>query len=101
MTQQRKLPVAQSSMTAERLQSIGAAFLISLEQLKQLLPSPLLERVNMLGRDGKESMTAITDTLTQWFDTLPPKEKAKFWTLTLDFFMLPTPHGTPSRGSNF
>jgi hypothetical protein len=59
------------------------------------------ERLSTLGKDGKGSMTELTDTLMQWYDTLPTKEKVKFWTLTLDFFTLDTPLGTPSRGLSF
>jgi len=55
----------------------------------------------MLGKDGSEFQTDTIDTLTQWYDTLSTKEKEKFWTLIVDFFMLHTPHGTPSRASNY
>jgi hypothetical protein len=88
-------------MTAEKLQYLGAQFLTSLGQFQQLLPSALSEQVNMLGKDGSPSLTDTIDTLMQWYDTLSTKEKVKWWTLNLDFFMLHTPHGTPSRGSNF
>jgi hypothetical protein len=36
----------------------------------------------------------------QWYDTLSEREKAKCWTLIVDFFMLLTPLGEPSHGSN-
>jgi hypothetical protein len=84
-------------MTAERLQCIGAHFLISREQLSSLLPFQPSERLSTLGEDGKGSMTGLTDTLMQWYDTLPETDKAKFWTLTLDFFTLDTSLGEPSR----
>lgn len=87
-------------MTQERLQSIVESWLTSRTQWLALLPSPLLEQVNTLGTDGSMSQMELVATLMDWYDTLPKKEREKFWTLSLDFVMLATSHGTPSRVSN-
>lgn len=87
-------------MTEERLKSIVESLLTSRTQWLALLPSPLLEQVNTLGTDGSMSQTDLVGTLMQWYDTLPKREQEKFWTLSLDFVMLATSHGTPSRVSN-
>jgi hypothetical protein len=100
MTRRRKSQVATSNMTEERLQFIGGQFLTSLAQLAQLPKSPLSVLVNTHGMDGVELTTDLTDTLMQWYDTLDTKQRVKFWTLIVDFYMLPTPHGMPSRVSN-
>src|SRR3546814_3054797 len=88
-----------SSMTAVNHQYIAEQFLTSLVQFQQLLPAQLSEQVSILGKDGSPSMTDLIDTLMRWYDTSPTKDKEKMWTLILDFFMLPTVHGIPSRGS--
>lgn len=100
MTRQTRSKVGRSSMMAESLQSIGAAFLISREQSRSLLPSQISEQVSTLGGDGSLSTTDIIATLTRWYDTLPTREREKFWTLILDYYMLGTPLGTPSRDLN-
>jgi hypothetical protein len=43
---------------------------------------------------------ATIDTLMHWYDTLPLKQKVKFWTLSLDFITISTQFGTPSREPN-
>ena len=73
-------------------------FLTSLGQLAQLPRVRFPELLSTSGTDGVQSMTGLTDTLTQWYDTLATKEKEKFWILIVDFFMLPTRLGTHSRG---
>jgi hypothetical protein len=87
-------------MTPERLQSIGASFLISLAQFEKLPQFPLSVLPSTHGKDGKEWATESIATLMQWYDTLSEKEKVKCWTLIVDFFMLPTPLGEPSHVSN-
>lgn len=51
----------------------------------------------MPGEAGNESPTVLIDTLMRWYDTSSERDKAKLWTLILDFFMLDTSHGMPSR----
>lgn len=101
MTRRTRLQVVPSNMMEEKLQSFVDSLTTSQEQWKGLLPSQLSEQVSMLGKGGRVSVMDTIDTLTQWYDTLSKKEKETFWILTLDFSMLLTPLGTPSRDSNF
>lgn len=87
-------------MTEERLRSIVESWLTSRTQWLALLPSPLLEQVNTLGTDGSTSLMDLVDILMQWYDTLPKRDQERFWILSLDFVMLATSLGTPSRVSN-
>ena len=97
MIRPKRWKKAQSNTTEAKLQCLEAQLAISQEQLKRLLPSQALALLSMLGTDGKVSMTDLTGTLMQWYDTLSPSQKARWWTLIVDFFTLHTPHGTPSR----
>lgn len=83
--------------TEENLLCIVESYLTSRAQSLALLPSPILEQLNTLGKDGSTSPTALIDTLMQWYDTCSSKERTKFWTMSLDLLMLPTLLGTPSR----
>jgi len=96
----RKAHLAQLNMTQEKLLSSVEQLLTSQGQFKQWLPSALSEQLSTLGRGGDTSPMALIDTLMQWYDTCSPKQKAKTWTLILDFCMLLTPAGMPSRNSN-
>lgn len=87
-------------MTLESLRSLKEQLLTSQEQFQELLPSQLSEHLNTLGTGGETSVMESIDTLMQWYDTLSTKQKVKFWTLNLDFLMLGTPLGTPSRELN-
>jgi hypothetical protein len=87
-------------MTQEKLQFLGASFLTSLGQLQQLPRFPDSVQTSTLGTDGKEWAMESIATLMQWYDICSEKEKEKFWTLIVDFFMLPTPLGAPSRALN-
>jgi hypothetical protein len=93
----RKAHLAQLNMTQEKLLSSVEQLLTSQGQFKQLLPSPLSEQLSTLGKGGDTSPTALIDTLMQWYGTLSPKQQVKVWTAIVDFCMLLTPHGTPSR----
>jgi hypothetical protein len=84
-------------MTPESLLSLKAQLLTSQMQLKELLPSVASEQLSTLGTGGVTSMMELIDTLMQWYDTLSPKQREKFWTLSLDFLMLGIAPGTPSR----
>ena len=94
MTRLKVSRQGQSNMTEERLRSIGADLVISREQFLQCLPSAVSEQVNMLGTDGKVSVTDTIGTLMHWYDTLDTKQKERLWILILDFSMLPMPRGT-------
>src|ERR1700761_1823290 len=89
--------LGQSNMTPEKLLSLREALVTSQSQLREWLPSQVLAQLNTLGTDGGTSLTGLIDTLMQWYDTLPPKQKEKFWTLSLDFLTLGTWLGAPSR----
>lgn len=84
-------------MTKESRRSLGECLYNSQEQWKSLLPSQLSAQLNTLGKTGEGSTMQLRDTLMQWYDTLSPKQKEKFWTMSLDFIMLGTPLGAPSR----
>jgi hypothetical protein len=86
---QVKLEQEPSSTTALNLRSFEVSCNIFLEQLKQLEKFPLSELRNMLGPDGKPSMTELIDILTQWCVISSKKEREKLWTLIADSFMLP------------
>jgi hypothetical protein len=88
-------------MTEERLQYIGGQCLTSLGQLALLPRCPLSELLSTLGKDGSPSLTDTIATLTPWYDTLDMKDKAKFWTLIVDFYTLLMPAGIASRDSNY
>jgi hypothetical protein len=87
-------------MTPERLLSLREALVTSQGQLLELLPSQTLEQLNTLGEGGVTSITELIATLMQWYDTLPPKLKERFWILSLDFLTLGTLPGMPSREQN-
>lgn len=93
----RRARLEQLNMTPERCQSSVEQLLTSQEQFKLLLPSAISEQLNMLGKGGDTSPTVLIDTLMQWYDTLSPKQQAKLWMMIVDFCMLLTPHGEPSR----
>jgi hypothetical protein len=57
----------------------------------------LSEPLSTLGTDGATSLMDTIDTLMASYDTWPLKLKVKFWTLSLDFIMISTPLGMPSR----
>lgn len=93
----RKALLGLEKTTPEKLQSIVESFLTSRQQYEELLSSALSEPLSTLGTDGVMSLMGTIDTLMAWYDTLPPKQKVKFWTLSLDFITISTPLGTPSR----
>jgi hypothetical protein len=97
----KKALLALERMTQEKLLSIAEGLLTSQEQLKQFLGSPYSEQLNTLGKGGDMSQMDLIATLTQWYDTLPQKQKTKCWMLIVDFLMLGTLHGMPSRDLNF
>jgi hypothetical protein len=96
----RKALLELEKTTPEKLQSIVESFLTSRQQYAELLGSALSEPLNMLGTDGATSLMATIDILMDWYDTLPKRQKVKFWTLSLDFIMISTVLGTPSREQN-
>jgi hypothetical protein len=84
-------------MTPEKLQSIVESFLTSRQQYEEFLSSAFSEQLSTLGTVGASSLTDIIAILMDWYDTLPPKQKVKFWTLSLDFITISTSFGMPSR----
>jgi hypothetical protein len=92
-----KALLALEKMTPGKLQSIVESFLTSRMQYEELLQSALSEPLSTLGTDGSTSLMDTIDTLMRWYDTLPKREKVKFWTLSLDFITISTPLGIPSR----
>ncbi|OYV33226.1 MAG: hypothetical protein B7Z80_24700 [Rhodospirillales bacterium 20-64-7] len=85
------------NMTKENLLSIVEGLATSRGQFLSSLPFPSSALENTHGPAGDMSMMALIDTLMQWYDTLPQRQKVKLWTQILDFSMLLTLHGTPSR----
>jgi ABC-type Mn2+/Zn2+ transport system ATPase subunit len=96
----QKVLLGLGKMTPEKLQSIAEGLATSRKQFLEYLPSQLSEQLNMPGTVGDMSMMDLIDTLMQWYDTLQQKHREKLWTLILDFPMLLTLHGTPSRDLN-
>jgi hypothetical protein len=96
VTRQKAL-LGHGKMTPEKLRSIVESFLTSRAQYQELLQSALSEPLNTLGMGGASSLTDTIDILMDWYDTLTPKQRVKFWTLSLDFITISTPLGTPSR----
>jgi hypothetical protein len=92
--------LALEKTTPEKLQSIVESFLTSRQQYAELLSSAFSVPLNTLGMDGVMSPTDMAGTLMGWYDTLSTSQKVRFWTLSLDFIMISTPHGTPSREQN-
>lgn len=86
-----------SNLTVEKLRSIVEGLATSREQFLASLPSQLSEQLNTPGTAGDMSLMDLIDTLMRWYDTLPQRQKVKLWTQILDFSMLLTVLGTPSR----
>lgn len=87
-------------MMQANLLSLREQLLIFQQHYKGLLPSVVSERISMNGPDGDMSLMELIDILMPWYVTLSPRAKVKFWTMNLDFLMLGTYVGTPSRSRN-
>jgi hypothetical protein len=66
---------------------------IFLGRLKVLLPSLHSELESMRGKDGRLSLTVLSDTVMRWYDTLSLKDEEKVWTLIVNSFTPLTPLG--------
>ncbi len=96
MTRRKALQGLEKTMQ-EKLQSIVESFLTSRQQYEEWLSSASSVPLSTLGTDGAMSLTDTIGTLMDSYDTWTPKQKARFWTLSLDFITISTPLGTPSR----
>jgi hypothetical protein len=66
---------------------IAELLITFLGQLRRSVKFPLLELISTRGKGGKPSPKVLPDTLMLWYDTLPKKQKEKYWTMTADFHM--------------
>lgn len=96
----RKAVLRDKNTTTENPQSIVESYFSSRWQLMSLLGPASTELINTVGTTGHGSLTELRDTLMQCYDTLPEKHKEKFWTLIVDYCILATPYGMPSRVQN-
>jgi hypothetical protein len=101
--QEKTLMNQELSWTRANRVSTEDSLIISHEQLNKWLQSQPSGHLSTLGKDGKRSIMEWKDIATQWFATLPKKERVKYSTLILGCFTLPIRLGEllPVSNSSF